>query len=86
VGTLWPVAYFLWSKVYSPGVDLSTDLRRRDAPPRGRRISANNLAAGSLLVVSDVLEPERIRIAPQELRDAERNMGEVALRALDGGS
>jgi DeoD family purine-nucleoside phosphorylase len=42
------------------------------------------LDAGSLLVVSDVLEPERTRIAPEALREAERRMGEVALRALEG--
>lgn len=42
------------------------------------------LEAGSLLVVSDVLEPERTRIGEEGLREAESTMGEVALRALEG--
>jgi len=42
------------------------------------------LAAGSLLVVSDILLPERIRIDPDSLRTAERRMGVLAIRALEG--
>jgi DeoD family purine-nucleoside phosphorylase len=39
--------------------------------------------AGSLLIVSDVLEPQRTRIAQGELREAEGRMGEAAARALE---
>jgi hypothetical protein len=38
--------------------------------------------AAALLVVSDIVLPERIRIGQEELRAAERRMGETALRAL----
>jgi DeoD family purine-nucleoside phosphorylase len=38
--------------------------------------------AAALLVVSDVVLPERVRIGQDELRDAERRMGAAALRAL----
>jgi len=38
--------------------------------------------AAALLVVSDILLPERTRIDQEELRGAERRMGEAALRAL----
>jgi DeoD family purine-nucleoside phosphorylase len=38
--------------------------------------------AAALLVVSDVVLPSRRRIGPDELRAAERRMGETALRAL----
>ncbi|HEY6396153.1 MAG TPA: hypothetical protein VIX82_01745 [Solirubrobacteraceae bacterium] len=41
------------------------------------------LEAGSLLVVSDLLEPERTRISEEDLLEAERRMGEVAFRALE---
>jgi DeoD family purine-nucleoside phosphorylase len=40
------------------------------------------LEAGSVLIVSDVLVPERSRIDPEELRTAERRLGRVALDAL----
>jgi DeoD family purine-nucleoside phosphorylase len=40
------------------------------------------LEAGAVLVVSDLVEPERIRIEPEALLQAEHTMGEVALRAL----
>ncbi|MDQ6818338.1 MAG: purine-nucleoside phosphorylase, partial [Actinomycetota bacterium] len=33
------------------------------------------LEAGAVLVVSDLLEPERVRIAPETLRESERRMG-----------
>ena len=40
------------------------------------------LEAASVLIVSDVLEPTRIRIDPGALREAEGRMGNLALRAL----
>lgn len=41
------------------------------------------LEAGVVLVVSDLLRPDRVRIGEDALRDAERRLGETALRALD---
>jgi DeoD family purine-nucleoside phosphorylase len=38
--------------------------------------------AGALLVVSDLVLPSRLRIGQDDLRAAERRMGEAALRAL----
>ena len=38
--------------------------------------------AAALLVVSDVVLPSRRRIGQDELRAAERRMGEAAVRAL----
>lgn len=38
--------------------------------------------AAALLVVSDIVLPERVRIGPDELRAAEQRMGAAALRAL----
>jgi DeoD family purine-nucleoside phosphorylase len=43
---------------------------------------ARGAQAATLLVVSDIVLPERIRIGQEELRAAERRMGETALRAL----
>ena len=43
---------------------------------------ARGVQAAALLVVSDIVLPERIRIGQEELRAAERRMGEAALRAL----
>jgi uridine phosphorylase len=40
--------------------------------------------AGSLLVVSDLILPERARISPEALQEAEHRMGEAALRGLAG--
>jgi uridine phosphorylase len=40
------------------------------------------LQAAAVLVVSDLLLPTRARIDPEALRDAERKMGELVLRAL----
>ncbi|MGI8411144.1 MAG: purine-nucleoside phosphorylase [Solirubrobacteraceae bacterium] len=40
------------------------------------------LSAGSVLVVSDVVLPNRVRIDPETLAKAERQMGELAARAL----
>lgn len=44
--------------------------------------AARGVEAAALLVVSDIILPERVRIDPDELRAAERRMGEAALRAL----
>jgi purine-nucleoside phosphorylase len=44
--------------------------------------AAHGFDAAALLVVSDLVLPARMRIGPDELRAAERRMGEVALRAL----
>ncbi len=40
------------------------------------------LRAGAVLIVSDLILPERIRIATEALREAEQRMGEAAVRAL----
>lgn len=45
---------------------------------------AREFDAAALLVVSDVVLPTRQRIGQDELRTAERRMGEMALRALSG--
>jgi DeoD family purine-nucleoside phosphorylase len=42
--------------------------------------------AAALLVVSDIVLPERVRIGQNELRAAERRMGEAALGALLAGA
>jgi len=42
------------------------------------------LRAASLLLVSDVLLPQRVRIEAQALQAGERRLGELALRALAG--
>jgi DeoD family purine-nucleoside phosphorylase len=44
--------------------------------------SARGLDAAGLLVVSDLVLPERVRIGQDELRAAEQRMGQAALRAL----
>ena len=43
---------------------------------------AREFDAAALLAVSDVVLPSRVRIGPDELRSAERRLGDVALRAL----
>jgi len=43
---------------------------------------AREVQAATLLVVSDIVLPERVRIGEDELRAAERRMGAAALRAL----
>jgi uridine phosphorylase len=40
------------------------------------------LAAGALLLVSDLLFPQRVRIAPEALREGEERLGHAALAAL----
>ena len=42
----------------------------------------NGLEAGAVLLVSDLVVPERVRIDPEALADGERRMGELSLRAL----
>jgi uridine phosphorylase len=44
--------------------------------------AARALDAAALLVVSDLVLPVRVRIGQDELRAAERRMGQAALRAL----
>jgi DeoD family purine-nucleoside phosphorylase len=44
--------------------------------------AARGVQAAALLVVSDIVLPRRVRIDQDELRAAERRMGEAALRAL----
>jgi len=47
--------------------------------------SARAVQAAALLVVSDLVLPQRVRIGQEALRAAERRMGEAALRALTHG-
>jgi len=42
----------------------------------------HDVEAAALLVVSDLVLPERVRIGPEELQRAERRMGQAALQAL----
>jgi DeoD family purine-nucleoside phosphorylase len=44
--------------------------------------AALNFEAAALLVVSDLVLPERVRIRSDDLRGAEQRMGQTALRAL----
>jgi len=44
--------------------------------------AARGIQGAALLVVSDIILPERIRIGQEDLRAAERRMGAAALRAL----
>jgi len=44
------------------------------------------LDAAAILVISDLLLPERVRIDPEDLARAEELMGTVATRALAGGA
>jgi uridine phosphorylase len=44
--------------------------------------SRRGLLTGSLLVISDLVVPERERIEPDALRSAEERLGEMAVRAL----
>jgi DeoD family purine-nucleoside phosphorylase len=48
--------------------------------------AARSVQAAALLAVSDIALPERVRIGQEELRAAERRMGEAALRALTAGA
>jgi DeoD family purine-nucleoside phosphorylase len=40
------------------------------------------LQAASILIVTDVIRPTRVRIEPDRLREAEHRLGELAVRAL----
>jgi DeoD family purine-nucleoside phosphorylase len=44
--------------------------------------AARGLQAGSLLLVSDLIIPERVRIGAEALRDGEQRMGQAAVLAL----
>ncbi len=44
------------------------------------------LEAGAVLIVSDLVSPIRQRIGPEELRDAEHRLGELAVRTLTHAS
>jgi uridine phosphorylase len=44
--------------------------------------SNRGVQAASILIVTDVLVPERIRIDSGALRDAEHRLGDLAFRAL----
>jgi uridine phosphorylase len=44
--------------------------------------AARGLQAGSLLIVTDVILPERVRIEAEALRAAELRLGELAVQAL----
>jgi DeoD family purine-nucleoside phosphorylase len=46
---------------------------------------ARGVQAAALLVVSDIILPERVRIGQDDLRAAEQRMGRAALRALTAG-
>ncbi len=47
--------------------------------------AARGVEAAALLVVSDLVLPVRVRIDQEDLRAAERRMGDAALRALTAG-
>jgi len=64
-----------WLELGALAVEMETSTLFALAARRG-------VAAGSLLAVSDVLLPARVRIEPDELADAERLMGEIAAAAL----
>ncbi len=64
-----------WLRAGALAVDMETAALYALAQRRGLR-------AASLLLVTDVLAPERTRIADEALPDHERRLGDVALRAL----
>jgi purine-nucleoside phosphorylase len=64
-----------WSEAGALGVEMEASTLYALAAARG-------LDAAALLVVSDLVLPARVRIGQDELRAAERRMGEAALRAL----
>ncbi|HEV3055884.1 MAG TPA: hypothetical protein VGX45_14575, partial [Solirubrobacteraceae bacterium] len=64
-----------WLELGALAVEMETSTLFALAARRG-------IAAGSLLAVSDVLLPARVRIEPDKLADAERLMGEIAAAAL----
>jgi DeoD family purine-nucleoside phosphorylase len=64
-----------WTRAGALAVEMETAALYALAGRRGLR-------AASLLLVTDLLGPERARIADEALPDLERRLGEVALRAL----
>lgn len=44
--------------------------------------AVHHVEAAALLVVSDLVLPDRVRIGPEELQEAERRMGQAAMRSL----
>jgi uridine phosphorylase len=69
----------LWSEAGALAVEMEAATLFTLAGARG-------FDAAALLVVSDVVLPTRRRIGEDELRTAERRMGEAALRALAPGT
>jgi DeoD family purine-nucleoside phosphorylase len=57
-----------------------------EAAPLFTLAAARGAEAAALLVVSDIVLPERVRIGQDELRAAEGRMGAAALRALIAGA
>jgi uridine phosphorylase len=66
-----------WAAAGAQAVEMETATLYVLAAKRG-------VQAGSLLVVSDLILPERARISPEALQEAEHRMGEAALRGLAG--
>jgi uridine phosphorylase len=66
-----------WAAAGAQAVEMETATLYVLADKRGAE-------AASLLVVSDLVLPERARISPEALREAEHRMGEAALRGLAG--
>ena len=66
-----------WAAAGAQAVEMETATLYGLAAKRG-------VEAASLLVVSDLVLPERARIAPEALQEAEHRMGEAALRGLAG--
>ena len=64
-----------WSEAGALAVEMEAATLFALAGPRGAQ-------AAALLVVSDIILPERTRIGQEDLQAAERRMGEAALRAL----
>jgi DeoD family purine-nucleoside phosphorylase len=64
-----------WAAAGAIAVEMETASLYALAAKRG-------LTAAALLTVSDVILPERVRIQEEDLREAERRMGEMAVRAL----
>ncbi|HKO27758.1 MAG TPA: hypothetical protein VJU80_09895 [Solirubrobacteraceae bacterium] len=64
-----------WSEAGALGVEM-------EASTLYALAAARKLDAAALLVVSDLVLPTRVRIGQDELRLAERRMGQAALRAL----
>ncbi len=66
-----------WSEAGALAVEMETATLFALAASRG-------VDAAAVLVVSDLVLPARVRIGQDELREAERRMGEAAVRALSG--